>query len=149
MITGEIRIATTWNASTSFIPFPPGIPNAQDYAYLQANRGRFATTAYISGIWESQKFEEDFKDYMGSNAARRLFSNRYGGAIEHMSGMNGPYSDAGNAFSPGTVIEIEVRKLKALKVSPDRSGVQVNRTLVKGNKLIFRYVAQGELTRPR
>lgn len=146
MITGEIHISTTWAASTSFIPFDRGMRDAHDYAYQsRANRGIFGTTAYVQGVWESQKYEEDFKDYLGDSGRRPL---RYGGQIEAMNGMNGPYADAGNAFSPGTVIEVEVRKLKALKASPNRSGIQVNRRLVKGNKLIFGYVAQGELVRP-
>lgn len=148
MITGELHISTTWAASTSFVPFDIGMRNAHDFAYQsRANRGIFATTAYLQGVWESQKYEEDFKDYLGdSDRGRRPLA--YSGQIESMSGMNGPYSDAGNAFSPGTIIEVEVRKLKALKSSPNRSGVQVNRQLVKGNKLVFKYVAQGELVRP-
>ena len=146
MITGEIYISTTWNASTSFIPFDIGMRDAHDFRYRSAaNRGAFATTAYVHGVWESQKYEEDFKDYLGDSGRRPL---RYSGRIELMNGMNGPYADAGNAFSPGTVIEVKVRKLKALKASPNRSGVQVNRRLVKGNKLVFKYVAQGELVRP-
>lgn len=148
MITGELHISTTWAASTSFIPFDIGMRNAHDFAYQsRANRGIFATTAYLQGVWESQKFEEDFKDYTGAVSVS-VAGNVCSGNIEYMRGMNGPYSDAGNAFSPGTVIEVEVRKLKALKSSPNRSGVQVNRQLVKGNKLIFKYVAQGELVRP-
>lgn len=146
MIRGEIDIATTWTASTSFIPFPNSMVNAHDYRHGgAANRGIFATTAFVMGVWESQKYEEDFKDFLGDSGNRPL---GYGGQIESMSGMNGPYADAGNAFSPGTIIEVEVRKLKALKASPNRSGVQVNRQLVKGNKLVFRYVARGELVRP-
>lgn len=149
MIRGEIDIATTWTASTSFIPFHADMRNAHDYRYGgAANRGIFATTAFVMGVWESQKYEEDFKDHLGNTAALRLHAQRYGGAIESMGGMGGPYADAGNAFSPGTIIEVEVRKLKALKASPNRSGVQVNRRLVKGNKLVFRYVARGELVKP-
>ena len=56
--------------------------------------------------------------------------------------------DICNAYTEGTNIEVKVRKIKALKASPNRSGVQINRTLVQGNKLVFRYVAHGELTRP-
>ncbi len=146
MITGEINIATTWTASTSFIPFHASMQNAHDYRQGNvANRGIFATTAYVQGVWESQKYEEDFKDFLGDSGNRPL---RYSGQIEAMNGMNGPYADAGNAFSPGTIIEVEIRKLKALKSSPNRSGIQVNRRLVKGNKLVFRYVARGELVRP-
>lgn len=149
MIIGEIHISTTWNASTSFIPFDIGMVNAQDYAYGGiANRSIFATTACVQGVWESQKYEEDFKNYMGNSATRRLTGQRYSGAAEALGGMGGPYADAGNAFSPGTVIEAKVRKLKALKSSPNRSGVQVSRQLVKGNKLTFRYIAVGELVRP-
>lgn len=149
MITGEIYISTTWAASTSFIPFDIGMHNAHDFRNgSRANRGLYATTAYVQGVWESQKYEEDFKDYLGNNAARRLYANHYVRGVESMGGMGGPYADAGNAFSPGTVIEAKVRKVKALKASPNRSGVQVSRQLVKGNKVIFRYVAQGELVRP-
>lgn len=148
MIRGEIDIATTWTASTSFIPFHADMRNAHDYRYGgAANRGIFATTAFVMGVWESQKYEEDFKDYLGDSAAP-IYS-KYSGWIDHMGGMGGVFhADAGNAFSPGTIIEVEVRKLKALKASPNRSGVQVNRRLVKGNKLVFRYVARGELVRP-
>ncbi|MDD5614948.1 MAG: hypothetical protein PHH85_01965 [Candidatus Methanoperedens sp.] len=149
MITGEINIATTWAASTSFIPFSAGMQNAHDHRYGGvANRGIFATTAFVQGVWEAQKYEEDFKNYLGNSAALRLHARAYKGGIEEMSGMGGPYADAGNAFSPGTIINVEIRKLKALKSSPNRSGIQVNRRLVKGNKLVFRYVARGELVRP-
>lgn len=148
MIRGEIDIATTWAASTSFIPFHADMRNAHDYRYgSRDNRGIFATTAYVQGVWESQKYEEDFKDYLGNSTPPRY--SQYAGWAEHMGGLGGVFhADAGNAFSPGTIIEVQVRKLKALKASPNRSGVQVDRQLVKGNKLIFRYVARGELVRP-
>ncbi len=45
-------------------------------------------------------------------------------------------------------LELILKKLKALKQTPNRSGVQVNRRLLKGNRLVIRYVAQGELVRP-
>jgi len=149
MINGELYISTTWAASTSFIPFTKGMQNSQDSEYQGiANRGQFATTAYIQGVWESQLYETGYKDYINNSANLKLPGARYSGRVESMQGMNGPYADSGNAFLPGTILETEVRKLKALKSSPNRSGVQVTKQLVKGNKLLIRYVAKGELVRP-
>lgn len=149
MITGEITIDTTWAASTSFVPFHPTLRNAYDEAYGGTNnRAYFATTAYISGIWEEQIYEDAMKNRLGDNASG-VSGNRERGSIVMMSGMGGMLMQQGNSFQPGTIIECEVRKIKALKASPNRSGVQVNRRLVKGNRLIFRYVAAGELNRPR
>lgn len=141
MITGEIHISTTWAASTSYIPFDRTMRNAQDVKYNgTANRAMFATTAYVQGVWEAQKFEEDFKTYAGDDGRTK-------GGLKTASYM--PNMSIGNAFSPGTIIEVDVRKVKASRATPDRSGVQVNRRLVKGNKLIIRYLAQGELVRPK
>lgn len=147
MILGEIFISTTWNASTSFIPFNPGMQNAQDVKLGGTNnRGYFATTAYVHGVWEYQIFEDGFKDSLTSSDLYAL--NKYGGKIEELSGLGGSSKHLTNAFSPGTVIETQVRKIKALKASPNRSGIQVARKLVKGNRLVFKYIAQGELVRP-
>jgi len=152
MIIGEIRIDTTWAASTSFIPFPPGYHNAQNFAYEGvANRGIYATTAFISGVWERQLWDEDFKSDIVANPTKHAgpaWDDEYGNSkILRGLGWIGQ-GDVGNAFRDGTVIEVKVRKLKALKSSPNRSGVQINRQLFQGNKLVFRYVAQGEMTRP-
>jgi hypothetical protein len=139
MITGEIHIATTWAASTSYIPFDRTMRNAHDVVYGGTiNMGMFATTAYVHGVWENQVFEEGFKSHVG-----------YDGLTSGGIGNNMPNMQVGNAFSPGTIIDVSVRKLKAIRTTPNRSGIQVNRKLVKGNKLIFRYLAQGELVRPR
>jgi len=152
MITGVISIATTWEASTSFIPFHPGMRNAQDFQYGGVpNRGIFATTAYVTGVWERQLWEEGFKRAMEDDPDKfqSLADYRTGGIRDEMRGLGGGgYGDIGNAFDEGTVITVKVRKLKALKNSPNRSGIQVNRRLVAGNKLVFRYVAEGELVRP-
>lgn len=159
MIIGEIRIDTTWAASTSFIPFPPGYHNAQNFEYEGvANRGIYATTAFISGVWERQLWDEGFYDEIVANPVKHAPNDIYGqgGVIPDPSGSSKilrglswvGQGDVGNAFQDGTVIEVKVRKLKALKSSPNRSGVQINRQLFQGNKLVFRYVAQGELTRP-
>lgn len=159
MIIGEIRIDTTWAASTSFIPFPPGYHNAQDFRYEgEANRGIYATTAYISGVWERQLWDEQYFDDMKANPLKwarnpvidndlELPDNYAVGKQLRGLSWNGQ-GDVGNAFQDGTVIEVKVRKLKALKSSPNRSGVQINRQLLQGNKLVFRYVGQGEMTRP-
>ena len=147
MILGEIFISTTWNASTSFIPFNQGMRNAHDEKLNGVNnRGYFATTAYVHGVWEYQKFEEDFKTSLTNSDL--YAQKRYSRNVDEMSGLGGSSKHITNAFSPGTVIETSVRKIKALKASPNRSGVQVARKLVKGNKLVFRYIAQGELVRP-
>ena len=144
MITGEIFISTTWAASTSYIPFDKGMVNVHNVEFGGTkNRGQFATTAYVQGVWEIRKFEEDMKNYLGNGTLRRSGIVRNSVA----SGLGG-HPVVGNAFSSGTIIEVHVRKLKALKSSPNRSGVQVDRRMVKGNKLIIRYVAQGELVRP-
>jgi len=144
MITGEIFISTTWAASTSFIPFDKGMLNAHNCEYGGTkNRGQFATTAYVHGVWETQKYEEDYKTYLGDTPEK--------GGIKTSNliiGGLGSGQRIGNAFSSGTIIEVHVRKLKALKATPNRSGVQVDRKMVKGNKLVIKYVAQGELVRP-
>jgi len=143
MITGELFIGTTWAESTSFIPFDIGMRDAHD-AKLGGvnNRGYFATTAYVHGIWEYQTFEEAL-------IANLDESDKYQHPIvDEIRGLSGGYYAINNAFSPGTVIETGVRKIKALKSSPNRSGVQVSRRLLKGNKLVFKYLAQGELVRP-
>jgi len=155
MIIGEIRIDTTWAASTSFIPFPPGYQNAQDFQYEGVNnRGIYATTAFVSGIWESQLWDEGYYNDLASNPLKHKMASldntdderRFGKTLRGLSWIG--QGDVGNAFDPGTVVEAKVLAIKALKSSPNRSGVQVNRELFKGNKLVFRYVAQGEMTRP-
>lgn len=149
MITGEIFISTTWVASTSFIPFDIGMRDAQcGVVGGVANRGYFGTTAYVHGVWDYQVFEEGFKDDLRRNKEYDIKSRRYANGIEEMRGLGGSYQGITNAFSPGTIIETEVRKIKALKASPNRSGVQVSRRLLKGNKLVFKYLATGELVRP-
>ncbi|TFG97077.1 hypothetical protein E4H12_09520 [Candidatus Thorarchaeota archaeon] len=153
MIIGEIRIDTTFNASTSFVSFPPGFQNAQDYAYEGvANRGIYATTAWVEGVWERQVWEEGYIAEMAANpekwAADHTFDDKYGVNKQCRGLAWRGQGDVGNAFDPGTVIQVKVRKIKALRASPNKSGIQINRRLVKGNKLVFRYVAQGELTRP-
>ena len=153
MIAGEIRIDTTWVASTSFIPFPAHIPNAQDYKYGGIdNRGIYATTAWVSGIWErslwEMQFDGDVEDDWDKHAHYGTWDDKYGNS-KVMRGLswigNG---NVGNAFEEGTVLEVKVRKIKALKSSPNRSGIQVNHELVQGNKLVFRYVSHGEIVRP-
>jgi hypothetical protein len=149
MIQSEIFIATTWNASTSFIPFKSGMQNAQDYKYQGINnRGIFATTAHITGVWENKIYEDGFKEYLGRIRLLQAHRSKYNNELDMLQGLNGPYAGTGNAFSPGTTITVKIRKLKALKTNPNRSGIQINRQLLKGNKLTFRYVAQGELVRP-
>ncbi len=144
MIHGEIFISTTWAASTSYIPFDNSMRNAHDVRLGGTNnRGEFATTAYVHGIWENELFEKDMKDQ-----AVPLSAKNYEGYIEQMGGIGGMFEAKGNAFRSGTVIEVSIKKLKALKQTPNRSGVQVNRRLLKGNRLVIRYVAQGELVRP-
>lgn len=144
MITGELFIGTTWAASTSFIPFDVGMRNAQSGTVGSvANRGYFATTAYVHGVWDYQVFEEGLLDNLNTSDK---YLNK--GRIDEVRGLGGGYYGINNAFSPGTVIETEVRKIKALKSSPNRSGVQVSRRLLKGNKLLFKYLATGELVRP-
>lgn len=148
MITGELFISTTWNASTSFIPFDIGMRDAQGGTIGGvANRGYFGTTAYVHGIWESQLYESDFLDYLRDTPELNQRSNRYSAGLEQMDGIS-RIEPRGDAFRPGTVLEVSVRKIKALKSSPDRSGIQVNRRIVKGNKIVFRYLAKGELVRP-
>lgn len=148
MITGEIFISTTWAASTSFVPFDIGMRDAHDVKLGGTNnRGYFATTAYVHGIWESQLYESDFLDYLRDTPELNQRSNRYSKGLEQMDGVS-RIEPRGDAFRPGTVLEVSVRKLKALKAGPDRSGIQVNRRLVKGNKMVFRYLAKGELVRP-
>jgi hypothetical protein len=149
MITGELFISTTWAASTSFIPFDIGMRNAQGGVVSGVtNRGYFATTAYVHGVWEYRVFEEGFKDDLRRNKEYDVKSRRYARGVEEMRGLGGSYQGITNAFSPGTIVQTKVRKLKALKASPNRSGVQVSRRLVKGNKLVFRYIGKGELVRP-
>jgi len=153
MIIGEIRIGTTFDASTSYVPFPPGFQNAQDYAYEGvANRGIYATTAWVEGVWERQVWEEGYLADITANPGKYADPggiNDPAGRNRQLNGiLNKGHNSIGNTFDPGTTIEIKVRKLKALRASPNKSGIQVNRRLVKGNKLVFRYVAQGELTRP-
>lgn len=144
MITGEIFISTTWAASTSFIPFDLGMRNVHNvYVNGIENRGQFATTAYVHGVWDYQVFEDGMQDYLTSD------NSIYAGQEMPAAGFGtNRLGVVTNAFSPGTIIETSVRKLKASKSSPNRSGVQVSRRLVKGNKLVFRYVAHGELVRP-
>lgn len=147
MIVGEIFISTTWIASTSFIPFNQGMRDAHDVKLGGTNnRGYFATTAYVHGVWEYQKFEEDFKSSLQNSDL--YAQKRFSGGVDELTGLGGSSKHITNAFSPGTVIETSVRKIKALKASPNRSGIQVTRQLVNGNKLVFRYLAQGELVRP-
>ena len=152
MIIGEIRIDTTWAASTSYIPFSPGYHNAQDFQYEGVNnRGIYATTAFVSGIWERQLWDEGFLEDITNNPVKHAGSaqNDPYGTDKVMRGLSWVgQGDVGNAFDPGTVVEVRVRKIKALKSTPNRSGIQVNRQLFQGNKLVFRYVAQGEMTRP-
>lgn len=157
MIIGEIRIDTTWAASTSFIPFPPGYHNAQDYQYQGVvNRGIYATTAYVTGVWEKELWDDAVDADMLADPTK--YANPIGAQMEGTDPYGTPKSLRGlaegrnnnvcNAYDEGTVLEVKVRKLKALKLSPNRSGIQVNRQLLQGNKLVFRYVAHGELTRP-
>ncbi len=149
MITGEIFISTTWSASTSFIPFDVGMRDADDAKHGGVNnRGYFATTAYVHGLWEHQMFEDDFKESLRVSNKYANVSKNYGAGVEEMRGLGGGYVPVNNAFYPGTIIETSVLKIKALKDTPNRSGVQVARRLVKGNKLVFKYVAVGELVRP-
>ncbi|MFH1769869.1 MAG: hypothetical protein ABH833_04375 [Parcubacteria group bacterium] len=144
MITGEIFISTTWAASTSYIPFEAHMPDAHDVRYGgTANRGRFATTAYLHGLWENEIFEDDMKA-----ETPPISSRAYVGIVEQMGGLGGMFEPMGNSLRAGTVISVSIRKLKALRTTPNRSGVQVNRRLLKGNRLIIRYMAQGELVRP-
>jgi len=148
MLTGHIYISTTWAASTSYIPFPISMPAAR-------NSTNFATTAQVIGMWGHQVYEEGWLDYMESD--NQLFQNHADVLnssdernISAMSGL-GSFDIAGqdrNAFYPGMVLEANVRKLKAIRVTPNRSGIQVNRRLVKGNELVFQYEALGELVRP-
>jgi len=143
MITGEIFVSTTWVASTSFIPFDVGMRDAHDVNFGgRANRGYFATTAYVHGVWEFQAYEEGLISNLND-------SNKYPNRkVDELRGLGGSHYGITNAFSPGTILETEVRKIKALKSSPNRSGVQVSRQLMKGNKLVFKYLAMGELVRP-
>ena len=143
MITGELFISTTWAASTSFIPFDIGMRDAQGGVVGSVtNRGYFGTTAYVHGVWDYQVFEEAL-------IANLDESDKYQHPIvDEIRGLNGGYYAINNAFSPGTVVETGVRKIKALKASPNRSGVQVSRRLMKGNKLVFKYLAKGEFVRP-
>ena len=122
MITGEIRIATTWAASTSFIPFDAGMVNAHDFRYGgMNNRGAFATTAYVHGFMALSLGDD---------------------------GVLGVSYSGDTTVYPGRANVVKVRKLKALKAGPNRSGVQVSAQLVYGDRLVFRYVAQGALVRP-
>ncbi|MBU0847241.1 hypothetical protein KKH23_08685 [Patescibacteria group bacterium] len=146
MITGELFISTTWAASTSFIPFDIGMRDAQGGTVGSVpNRGYFGTTAYVHGIWDYQVFEEGL---VANLSASDKYAGVGGSGIDEIRGMGGGYYAINNVFSPGTVIEIAVRKIKALKASPNRSGVQVSRRMLKGNKLVFKYLAKGELVRP-
>lgn len=155
MITGEIFVSTTWAASTSFIPFDIGMRDAQGGVVGGVvNRGYFSTTAYVHGVWDYQVFEEGFVDNLSDNS-RNADNTKLGQKYlkmtvkaEEMRGFSGGYYAVNNAFSPGTILETEVRKIKALKSSPNRSGVQVSRRMLKGNKLVFKYLATGELVRP-
>ena len=143
MITGEIFVSTTWVASTSFIPFDVGMRDAHGGVVGSvANRGYFSTTAYVYGVWEFQAYEEGFISNL--NASNK-YPNR---TFDELRGLGGSHYGITNAFNPGTILETEVRKIKALKSSPNRSGVQVSRQLMKGNKLVFKYLAMGELVRP-
>ena len=157
MIIGEIRIDTTWAASTSFIPFPPGYHNAQDFQYEGvANRGIYATTAYVSGVWEKQLWDDAVAADMLAEPVKYAVNYEAGAEEPDTMGVSKAIrglqesrnNNPNNAYDEGTVLEVKVRKLKALKSSPNRSGIQVNRQLLQGNKLVFRYVAQGEMTRP-
>jgi len=144
MITGELFISTTWAASTSFIPFDVGMRDAQCTVIGSvANRGFYSTTAYVHGVWDYQVYEQSLVDSLDADDP---YVNK--GRSEEIRGLGGGYYGVNNAFTPGTVIETKVRKLKALKVSPNRSGVQISRRLLKGNKIVFKYLAIGELVRP-
>lgn len=171
MIQGTLLIATTWAASTSYIPFYPGMINAQDFDYnSHAGDGIFATTACVDGIWEIQLQEEKYVEYLRDtndmSAYNALNANLIGAGIDQpVAGTGGLHNQdapieglgssrgigdggmGGNAFYPGTSLNVTVRRLKALR-SNDRSGIQVNRALYKGNKLVFRYLSVGELVRP-
>jgi hypothetical protein len=147
MITGHIFISTTWAASTSYIPYAISMQQAK-------NSTDFATTAQVLGVWEHQIYEEKFKEHVSSDPDRYLLHAGRLGSAQHMRaslGGLGSFDIAGkkgNAFYPGTIIETSIRKLKALRVTPNRSGIQVNKQLVKGNQLVFQYEALGELVRP-
>ena len=170
MIEGTILISTTWAASTSYIPFEKGSILAQNFDYNNnTGHGIYATTALISGVWEHQIEEEKFVEYLSNTDDLNDYQG-YSGAVigvgdNAAAGVAGlhPYEapaeglgsakglgciqQGGNAFYPGTVLEVEVRKLKVLR-NNQRSGIQVNRRLYKGNKLVFRYLSAGELVRP-
>ena len=147
MITGHIFISTTWAASTSYIPFTVSMQSARTST-------DFATTAQVFGVWENQVYEEKFKEKVASDPDKYLLHAGILGSAQHMrSSLSGLGSfdiagQKGNAFYPGTVIETSIRKLKSIRTTPNRSGIQVNKILVKGNELIFQYEALGELVRP-
>jgi len=148
MLTGHIFIGTTWAASTSYIPFPISLQSARDAT-------NFATTVQVMGLWGHQVNEEKFIENMAADPDKLREHAGVLGAqqepIKSSIGGMGYFGIAGqdsNAYYPGMVIEASVRKLKAIRVTPNRSGIQVNRRLVKGNELIFQYEALGELVRP-
>ena len=148
MLTGHIFISTTWAASTSYIPFPVSMQAARDST-------NFATTAQVIGLWGHQVYEEKFIEDMAADpdkyVAHAGVMASQDEPIKSAIGGMGSFDVAGqdrNAYYPGMVIEANVRKLKAIRVTPNRSGVQIDRKLVKGNELIFQYEALGELVRP-
>lgn len=171
MLNATILIGTTYAASTSYIPFPPGMVNAQNYNWnSHTGDGIFATTAFLDGVWDHQLYEEkyveylrdtdDLSDYAGYNTnlvgpgddrgAGVAGLHHYITPAEGLGSMNGmcPNTQGGAAFYPGTTLHVKVKRLKSERATNSRSGIQVNRALYKGNKLVFRYVGMGEIIRP-
>lgn len=148
MIIGRIYISTTWAASTSYVPFTVDMVDARTST-------DFATTAQLTGLWEHQVYEDQYIDDVNDDPDKYMLHAGVLASLDEpmTSGLTGfgsfdPSGMRGNAFNPGTVIEVSVRKLKAIRTTPNRSGVQVNKQLVKGNELVFKYEARGELVRP-
>lgn len=148
MITGHIYISTTWAASTSYVPFTVSMQDAKTST-------DFATTAQVRGLWEHQIYEEKYLENVSDDPDKYMLHAGIQAAADEpiksdVGGMGnfGIGISKGNAFYPGTVIETSIRKLKSIRTTPNRSGIQVNRRLVKGNELVFQYEALGELVRP-